>query len=569
MHKSNQPSNTKTSKDNGNIKYLVSLLPEIYQPIYQHPELSRNISRECEDRLSHLVGVYEALREKLNRPIRVLDLGCAQGFFSLNLAELGASVHGIDSLGKNIAVCQALADESEGISASFVTGKVEDVIDTFLPDQFDLVIGLSLFHHLIHEHGLSSVQHLLTKLAQTVPIGIFEVALRSEPLYWGPSQPEDPEQILRDYAFVHELAQLQTHLSEVKRPLYFASNHYWYLSNQIGYFENVQSESHSYAHGTHQDTRRYYFGEGRIVKFHLMNVTERQSPNLKEHQNEVSFLSDLPEGFSAPKLIFHGKNEKELWLVRDQLEGRLLVDYFETPSSYDHEKVIDDILQQLVVLERAKLYHNDVRCWNVLLSPEKRASLIDYGSISSERCDCVWPHDLLMAFIIFMREVISRATAHPDPIRKPLLDIGALPAKYRNAFLRLLVTPKSQWSFSSLQQHIAQADNPQNLDPVNLADGFSALLSTMENATFIYEETIHQWQDICKEVQAQRGEQIETLTAMLRESEADRAVREEQTEKLMDNLRILFSRPVFHWLIRFASWPEVKKLAEIIKNPDE
>jgi len=471
---------------------LVEILPEVYQPIFGHPELSVVVSRGCKDRLMHIVQTYQALEAQLNRPLRVLDLGCAQGFFSLNLATLGASTLGIDHLDKNIAVCQALADESASIQAIFETGRVEEIVVSLLPDQFDLVLGLSLFHHLINEHGLSFVQHLLTKLAQVVPVGIFEVALRSEPLYWNPSLPEDPAQMLQNYAFVHELAQCQTHLSELKRPLYFASNHLWYLNNQLGYFENFQSESHQYAQGTHQNTRRYYFGEGRIVKIFLLNNTIRQSLNLKEHENEVSFLSDPPEGFSTPKLILHGKNQKELWLVHDQLEGRLLIDYFDTATPYDYENVIGDILQQLVMLEHAGLYHDDVRCWNVLLSSGKRANLIDYGAISRKRKDCVWPYDLLMAFIIFIREVVSRKTANPDPIRKPWLDIGVLPAIYRNAFLRLLATPKSQWSFSYLQHCIAQIDNLQNLDLVNLADGFFALLSTMENATSIYEEAIQE-----------------------------------------------------------------------------
>jgi len=196
-------------------------------------------------------------------------------------------------------------------------------------------------------------------------------------------------------------------------------------------------------------------------------------------------------------------------LVRDQLEGRLLVDYFETATPYDHEKIIDDTLQQLVLLEKAGLYHNDVRCWNVLISPEGRANLIDYGSISKERKDGGWPHDLLMAFIIFIREIVSHEATPPDPIRKPWLNIGIIPAKYRNAFLKLLATPKSQWSFAYLQQSIAEADNPQSSDPEILAEGFYALLSTMENATSIYGETIHHWWGLYKK-ECAHGQWLQT-----------------------------------------------------------
>lgn len=63
---------------------------------------------------------------------------------------------------------------------------------------------------------------------------------------------------------------------------------------------------------------------------------------------------------------------------------------------------------------------------------------------------------------------------------------------------------------------------------------------------------------------AVRGEQIESLSGMLKESKADCAARGEQIEVLVADLRALFTRPGFRWLIRFSSWPEVKKLAERI-----
>lgn len=67
---------------------------------------------------------------------------------------------------------------------------------------------------------------------------------------------------------------------------------------------------------------------------------------------------------------------------------------------------------------------------------------------------------------------------------------------------------------------------------------------------------------------AKRAEQIDLLTAMLKESETDRAARGEQIGALVADLRALFSRPGFRWLTRFASWPEVKKLAEQLGTPN-
>ncbi len=67
----------------------VNSLPEFYQPIFNHPEWNDKPLRNCEDRLPYIKNIYDALSEKLQRPLRVLDLGCAQGFFSLNIAKRG------------------------------------------------------------------------------------------------------------------------------------------------------------------------------------------------------------------------------------------------------------------------------------------------------------------------------------------------------------------------------------------------------------------------------------------------------------------------------------------------
>jgi 2-polyprenyl-3-methyl-5-hydroxy-6-metoxy-1,4-benzoquinol methylase len=75
---------------------LVAELPEVYQPIFGHPELCPTVSRRCDDRLAQIISVYQALEMVFARPLRVLDLGCAQGFFSHSLSQLGAQVHGVD-----------------------------------------------------------------------------------------------------------------------------------------------------------------------------------------------------------------------------------------------------------------------------------------------------------------------------------------------------------------------------------------------------------------------------------------------------------------------------------------
>jgi SAM-dependent methyltransferase len=110
------------------LAHSVSALPEIYQPLYGHPELSNHVMRECEDRLTPITKIYRMLESRLDRSLHVLDLGCAQGFFSLHLAKLGATVHGVDLCDGNIAVCETLAKENPDLKVSFQAGMIEEII---------------------------------------------------------------------------------------------------------------------------------------------------------------------------------------------------------------------------------------------------------------------------------------------------------------------------------------------------------------------------------------------------------------------------------------------------------
>ena len=62
-------SNTKLTDPLGD---LLAALPEIYQPIYGHPEHSSSVARECEDRLNFVAMVYRGLENHLGGPLPCL-----------------------------------------------------------------------------------------------------------------------------------------------------------------------------------------------------------------------------------------------------------------------------------------------------------------------------------------------------------------------------------------------------------------------------------------------------------------------------------------------------------------
>ena len=441
------------NSDHKKIEILVNNLPEVYQPIFGHPNVSTKVSRQCEDRLIEIKKIYELFSVKLGRSLKVLDLGSSQGFFSFSLASLGASVHGIDFLSVNVDVCQALAKEFPKLKVKFETARIEDFINKVKKDEYDLVLGLSVFHHLIHEYGKDEVSLIIKKIAEKISVGIFEVALAEEPLYWGLAQHKDPRDLLSKYAFVHEISRIKTHLSDIVRPLYVASNNFWMLNDQIGSFESWKDESHFLAGGVHKFTRRYFFGKDLLVKMYLIGTEEHIGVvNLREYKSEVDFLMLPNVPFTTPKLILCGKNKNEVWLVREQLAGKLLSEIIQSNKNYDERKVVKDILLQLVELEKKGLYHNDVRTWNIIINPKGEANLIDFGSISDQPNDCVWPDNIFLSFFIFIYEVLNHKIINPNPLRAPLLSPLDLKDPYKSVMIRLLSEPIEKLSFNYLYE---------------------------------------------------------------------------------------------------------------------
>ena len=436
------------------IEDLVTALPEVYQPIYGHPELSQKISRLCGDRLEKILRIHDALAALLGRPLKVLDLGCAQGYFSFNLAQRGASVQGIDYLDNNIALCNTLARHLPEFDVVFTLGRIEDAVERIEPDQFDIILGLSVFHHIIHESGIEKVKALIDHIALQSGALITELALREEPLYWGPSQPQDPRTLLESMAFVFELGCHETHLAEIPRPLYLASNRYWIIDGQAGCFDSWSTEPHAFAQATHMGSRRYYFGNESILKFYLFDH-RRGEHNRVEFARETQFLSHPPKAFPAPGYAVLAENDKEAWVRLQRLPGRLLLDLLREGVEIDRHAVLLAVLKQLASLEAAGLYHNDTRSWNVLATQNGEAHLIDYGAISPTPQDCDWPGNLFLSFFIFVREVTMGWLEAPNPLRTISISPFSLPEPYRTWANALWLRPMNEWSFKLMHDTLA------------------------------------------------------------------------------------------------------------------
>lgn len=284
------------------LRELVDALPEIYQPLYGHPEFGA--LRNVEDRLASIMAVHDALAAKLQRPVRVLDLGCAQGWFSLSLAKAGAHVVGLDIVAANINVCNMLVLENRTLQARFKLFEAEKVPEVIDEGSFDLVMGLSVLHHLCYHNGKEFVRSYMQDLFTKIPSGLFEFALASEPTELAAAQPEDPEFLIDHLPFYRKLSSHPSHLSSGLRPLYFCSKRFWYLGNEIEEFTSWK--------GLDNDQRQFF---GSNLTAQLLKTKGSCGEN-----NRRLFAETLAVGTSEA-LVQSGEAHDMAWLVYKKAEN--------------------------------------------------------------------------------------------------------------------------------------------------------------------------------------------------------------------------------------------------------
>jgi O-antigen chain-terminating methyltransferase len=433
------------------ISELVAALPEIYQPIFGHENEFQDAQRTCRERLEQVVTLYSVLSNQLGRALNVLDLGCAQGYFSLSLAALGANVVGVDYLQENIDVCQALA-ESTGLSnVRFETQEVSDLISKIQKDQYDLVLGLSVFHHIADRSGHDSVVLLFSKLAECSAVAVVELALAEEPLPWAKSLPKDPHATLEPFSFIRRLRETKTHLSDIERPLFVCSNRMVILRDRVFTFERYTKSPHPLAKDGPMGTRRYFFGNGILIKQFRIDGQLAQH-NIEEITSEFDYLSRYSDLLEDTPLPLHfEKDHYHCVLARELVEGELLIERLLSGAPVSPIELISQILDQLCALEHNGLYHTDLRTWNVIVTASGRYSLIDFGAIRTTPRDSAWPSDIFVSFFCFLGEVALKSTASPTPLRTPRIHYAGLPDPFASAIRRMWSSPRSEWSFSSFR----------------------------------------------------------------------------------------------------------------------
>ncbi|MGE6472516.1 methyltransferase domain-containing protein [Serratia proteamaculans] len=472
-----------------NIEEYVSSLPECYQLIYGHPELEIVTSRNCNDRLVIVENIVKTLHKKLQRPLKLLDLGCAQGFFSLSLAKYCSKVKGVDFLDKNIELCNALATEFSISHVEFYQGTVQSVIQSIDFSEYDIVLGFSIFHHVCHSDGYLSAKEQINLLANKSNVLLLELAVKEEGLYWAEELPDHADDILDEIAFSRELGEFGTHLTDITRPLYFSSSKYWFVDNEIEPINEWSKESHEFSHGIHQGSRRYYWSDNQFLKVYKFSG-ELAEINKKDIEEEIKSLRDLSlfnlKKVNLPHLHSYVEENNAGFLIYGLIPGNRLSQLISKGEYYNPLDICKSVLDQLCELEIHHYYHNDVRVWNVLIGDDQ-ASLIDFSSIGKRKSDVVWPYNIFLSFIIFINEVERQKEPVLLPNRSPLFLLHWPKSIELKLWLASIwEIPANEWSFGKFKELLksaldsAQSDNSKCAPPIIPAVNIALWLSTNE-----------------------------------------------------------------------------------------
>jgi 2-polyprenyl-6-hydroxyphenyl methylase/3-demethylubiquinone-9 3-methyltransferase len=95
------------------------------------------------DRLAQLFG-RDARSDRPLQGLRLLDVGCGGGLLSEAMARLGAEVHGVDVVEKNIRVAERHA-ERQGLAVRYEHAAAEDLAAR--GETYDAVLNLEVVEH--------------------------------------------------------------------------------------------------------------------------------------------------------------------------------------------------------------------------------------------------------------------------------------------------------------------------------------------------------------------------------------------------------------------------------------
>jgi|GEM_PF-5457204 len=147
--------------------FIYRLCASRYQPLYP--------GGRADSRLKWLFNErWEAICKELGPYTSgsALDIGCNVGFFSFHLNELGYQVQGVEADPLNVYLCNSVIERRRLRNISFLNGMIDEAHVNSMPS-FEVVLCLSVFHHIIRDNGEEKAREILSELISKTERVIF------------------------------------------------------------------------------------------------------------------------------------------------------------------------------------------------------------------------------------------------------------------------------------------------------------------------------------------------------------------------------------------------------------
>lgn len=131
-----------------------------YHSVWLGETTSKSVSRDGEERWEMIKGIIHKYDIK-----SYLDLGCAEGFYVRKAANEGCFSIGIDNNPDIFSLSQAAKGIEKEKNTGFVQQKIGAELFDTLPS-FDMVVCLSVLHHVIRIEGLDAMKGYMKQIAR-------------------------------------------------------------------------------------------------------------------------------------------------------------------------------------------------------------------------------------------------------------------------------------------------------------------------------------------------------------------------------------------------------------------
>jgi tRNA A-37 threonylcarbamoyl transferase component Bud32 len=409
-------------------------LPEPRQPAWGLGAARDAAKRAFDERIEVILPLLETLpREGV---LRILDVECAQGYFTLAIAHALAArgcaveVSGSDRHEENIKFCEALAAH-HGVSARFVCTPFEaEFVGRQEHARWDavLVLGGPIVATDAKEAGIHAAVSLLRANSR---IAVCEMPRDHRP---------SGNRLLANHAFSRRLPSSAPLPGSPSLNLYACSDHLAWVGARWFAFDRVIDRSHAGIPDSFSGQRRFFLGADAVVKA-FRGDGRHGAFNRTELAAEAAALQALKgERGRYPAVLAQADDGDVVWLARESLPGELLSERM-VSGGIDRDAVACGLLGELVQLESRGLHHADLRCWNVLLDGDE-VRLIDFGALVRT------PSALQrLALCAVLLEIASGQAGHEQPFYASVPAIEAYPSAWQPLLRYLLGAPQSGFRY--------------------------------------------------------------------------------------------------------------------------